>query len=28
MSVARGLAIGSRDFDLVVVGAAKEPFFR
>jgi nucleotide-binding universal stress UspA family protein len=27
-SVAGGLALASRDFDLVVVGAAKEPFFR
>jgi amino acid transporter/nucleotide-binding universal stress UspA family protein len=27
-SVAGGLAFASRDFDLVVIGAAKEPFFR
>lgn len=27
-SVAGGLAFASRDFDLVVMGAAKEPFFR
>ncbi len=27
-SVAGGLALASRDFDLVVIGAAKEPFFR
>ena len=27
-SVAGGIAKASRDFDLVVIGAAKEPFFR
>ena len=27
-SVAGGLALASRDYDLVVIGAAKEPFFR
>ena len=27
-SIAGGIAKASRDFDLVVIGAAKEPFFR
>jgi len=27
-SIAGGLALASRDYDLVVIGAAKEPFFR